>query len=232
MQTVLLLDDDVELVEMLKEYLELESFDVQMALKQSYDIVVLDVMMPKLNGIEALKAIRQYSNVPIIMLTAKGDNTDRIIGLELGADDYVPKPSSPREIVARIRAILRRVKPEDPQEDAQTNTQESNGTSPHITQQINVGALSIWPAKRQVTWNGQLVTLTSTEFNLLEILAKNAGQVVTKQDLSQFALGRPLARFDRSIDVHLSSVRHKLGLLPDGRQCIQTVFRLGYQLLK
>lgn len=242
MQTVLLIDDDVELVEMLKEYLELESFDVQiahdgaigarMALKQSYDIVVLDVMMPKLNGIEALKAIRQHSNVPIIMLTAKGDNTDRIIGLELGADDYVLKPSSPREIVARMRAILRRVKPEDPQEDAQTNTQESNGTSPHITQQINVGALSIWPAKRQVTWNGQLVTLTSTEFNLLEILAKNAGQVVTKQDLSQFALGRPLARFDRSIDVHLSSVRHKLGLLPDGRQCIQTVFRLGYQLLK
>ena len=128
----------------------------------------------------------------------------------------MPLADAAREIVARIRAILRRVKPEDPQEDAQTITQESNGKSPHITQQIDVGALSIWPAKRQVTWNGQLVTLTSTEFNLLEILAKNAGQVVTKQDLSQFALGRPLARFDRSIDVHLSSVRHKLGLLPDG----------------
>ena len=239
MQTVLLIDDDVELVEMLKEYLELESFDVQvahdgavgaqMALKNSYDIVVLDVMMPKLNGIEALKVIRQHSNVPIIMLTAKGDNTDRIVGLELGADDYVPKPSSPREIVARIRAILRRVKPEGLQEDSQANTQENNTLA---STQIRVGALSIWPTQRQVTWDGQLVMLTSTEFNLLEILAKNAGQVVTKQDLSQLALGRPLARFDRSIDVHLSSVRHKLGLLPDGRQCIQTVFRLGYQLLK
>lgn len=239
MQTVLLIDDDVELVEMLKEYLELESFDVQvahdgtvgaqMALKNSYDIVVLDVMMPRLNGIEALKVIRQHSNVPIIMLTAKGDNTDRIVGLELGADDYVPKPSSPREIVARIRAILRRVKPEGLQEDSHANTQENNTFA---STQISVGALSIWPTQRQVTWDGQLVTLTSTEFNLLEILAKNAGQVVTKQELSQLALGRPLARFDRSIDVHLSSVRHKLGLLPDGRQCIQTVFRLGYQLLK
>lgn len=232
MQTVLLIDDDVELVEMLKEYLELESFDVQiahdgatgaqMALRTLYDIVILDVMMPRLNGIEALKTIRQHSNVPIIMLTAKGDNTDRIVGLELGADDYVPKPSSPREIVARVRAILRRVKPLD-------DSQENNALA---DSKISVGALNIWPAQRQVTWDGELVTLTSTEFNLLEILAKNAGQVVTKQDLSQLALGRPLARFDRSIDVHLSSVRHKLGLLPDGRQCIQTVFRLGYQLLK
>ena len=174
--------------------------------------------MPKLNGIDTLKAIRQHNNVPVIMLTARGDNTDRIIGLELGADDYVPKPSTPREIVARIRAILRRVKP---QEDSSTSVS-----------QITVGALTIWPRQRLVEWDNQPVTLTSTEFNLLEILAKNAGQVVTKQDLSQLALGRPLARFDRSIDVHLSSIRHKLGTLPDGRQCIQTVFRLGYQLLK
>ncbi len=232
MQKVLLIDDDVELLEMLKEYLEQESFDVQVAhdgvagaqmvLQQSFDIVVLDVMMPKLNGIETLKAIRHHSNVPVIMLTAKGDNTDRIIGLELGADDYVPKPSSPREIVARIRAILRRVKPWD-------DVLENIGTA---NVKMSVGALTIWPAQRLVEWDSQPVTLTSTEFNLLEILAKHAGQVVTKQDLSQLALGRPLARFDRSIDVHLSSVRHKLGLLPDGRQCIQTVFRLGYQLLK
>ena len=228
MQTVLLIDDDVELVEMFKEYLELEGFEVkvahdgvvgvQKALQQPLDIVVLDVMMPKLNGIETLKAIRQQSNVPVIMLTARGDNTDRIIGLELGADDYVPKPSTPREIVARIRAILRRVKP-----------QEENSTA---SAQITVGALSLWPRQRLVEWDNKPVTLTSTEFNLLEILAKNAGRVVTKQDLSQIALGRPLARFDRSIDVHLSSIRHKLGILPDGRQCIQTVFRLGYQLLQ
>ena len=226
MQKVLLIDDDIELVEMLKEYLEQESFDVQtahdgasgaqMVIQQTFDIIVLDVMMPKLNGIDTLKLIRQHSNVPVIMLTARGDNTDRILGLELGADDYVPKPSTPREIVARIRAILRRVKSED------------NNT----TAQITVGDLAIWPSQRLVTWQEQPVVLTSTEFNLLEILAKNAGQVVTKQDLSQLALGRPLARFDRTIDVHLSSIRHKLGTLADGRQLIQTVFRLGYQLLK
>jgi len=227
MQTVLLIDDDVELVEMLKEYIEQENFDVQVAhdglagaqmlLEQTFDIVVLDVMMPKLNGIETLKAIRQRSNVPVIMLTAKGDNTDRIVGLELGADDYVPKPSSPRELVARIRAILRRVQP----------IETSN-----VSVKITVGALCIWPAQRLVEWDEQSVVLTSTEYSLLEILAKNAGQIVSKQDLSQQALGRPLARFDRSIDVHMSSIRHKLGLLTDGRHCIQTVFRSGYQLLK
>lgn len=231
--SVLLIDDDVELVEMLKEYLEQEGFTIQTAhdgalgaqMVQQYennhapfDIVVLDVMMPKLNGIDALKRIRQTSQVPVIMLTARGDNTDRILGLELGADDYVPKPSTPREIVARIRAILRRVN------GANENAVEA--------EQIKVGALELWPKQRLATWDGQKIDLTSTEFNLLEILAKNVGQVVSKQDLSQFALGRPLARFDRSIDVHISSIRHKLGLLPDGRQCIETVFRLGYQLLK
>jgi len=233
MQTVLLIDDDVELAGLLKEYLETEGFDVllahdgeagaESACRQTVDIVVLDVMMPKLNGIETLKVIRQHSNVPVIMLTAKGDNTDRIIGLELGADDYVPKPSSPREIVARIRAILRRVKPvaESVADDADP-----------ADVQIIVGALNVRPALRQASWNGQVLSLTSTEFNLLEVLARNAGKVVTKQELSQSALGRPLVRFDRSIDVHLSSIRHKLGLLPDGRHCIQTVFRTGYQLLK
>jgi two-component system, OmpR family, response regulator len=227
MQKVLLIDDDVELVQMLKEYIEQEGFDVQVAhdgvagvqmiLQQPFDIVVLDVMMPRLNGIETLKAIRQHSNIPVIMLTAKGDNTDRIVGLELGADDYVPKPSSPRELVARIRAILRRVQP---LETANESTK------------ITVGALCIWPAQRLVEWGSQPIMLTSSEYSLLEVLAKNAGQIVSKQDLSQQALGRPLVRFDRSIDVHLSSIRHKLGLLPDGRHCIQTVFRSGYQLLK
>lgn len=228
MQTVLLIDDDVELVEMLKEYIEQESFTVyvahdgeagvQLLNQHTINIVVLDVMMPKLNGIETLKLIRQQSHVPVMMLTAKGDNTDRIIGLELGADDYVPKPSSPREIVARIRAILRRVKPaEAPQS---------------FSEKIAVGALTLWPAQRLVEWQDEAILLTSTEYSLLEILVRNAGQVVSKQDLSQQGLGRPLARFDRSIDVHLSSIRHKLGLLADGRHCIQTVFKSGYQLIK
>lgn len=232
MQTVLLIDDDIELVDMLKEYIKLEGFNVSTAhdgeagaeavlerlkVGQPYDIIVLDIMMPKLNGIETLRRIRAESNVPIIMLTAKGDNTDRILGLELGADDYVPKPSSPRELVARIRAILRRAKPAE-------NTM--------MVDVITVGNLSIWPQQRRIEWLGQLVELTSTEFNLLEILVKNAGRVVGKNDLSEQALGRPLARFDRSIDVHLSSVRQKLGTLPDGRSCIHTVYRLGYQYLK
>lgn len=232
MQTVLLIDDDIELVELLKEYIKLEGFEVDTAHDgeagahaalqglssgKAYDIVVLDIMMPKLNGLEALRRIRAASNVPVIMLTAKGDNTDRILGLELGADDYVPKPSSPREIVARIRAILRRAAPLE-------NTL--------VADKITVGDLTLWPQQRRLEWQTQVVELTSTEFNLLEILVKNAGHVVSKNELSELALGRPLARFDRSIDVHLSSVRQKLGTLQDGRSCIHTVYRLGYQYLK
>jgi two-component system OmpR family response regulator/two-component system response regulator CpxR len=149
------------------------------------------------------------------MLTAKGDDMDRIVGLELGADDYVPKPCLPRELAARLRAILRR-------------TQAFEMACGPII----VGSLSVYPEQRRVEWSGESVTLTSTEFNLLEILARNAGRPVSKGVLCEQALGRPLTRFDRSIDVHLSSIRHKLGLLPDGRSCIQTVFRQGYQLIK
>lgn len=227
MSKVLLIDDDVELVGMLKEYLEQEGFEatvaydgeagVLYAFSQPFDIVVLDVMMPKLNGIETLRRIRAESKLPVIMLTAKGDDADRIVGLELGADDYVPKPCTPRELVARIRAILRR-------------TQLS--TNGNQALQITVGALSIWPEQRRVEWNGNPLELTSTEFNLLEVLVRNAGHVVSKNDLSQQALGRPIARFDRSIDVHLSSIRQKLGGFADGHHCIQTVYRMGYQLLK
>jgi len=227
MSKVLLIDDDVELVGMLKEYVDQEGFDTtvaydgevgaQYALAGHFDIVVLDVMMPKLNGIETLRKIRAHSNTPVLMLTAKGDDADRIAGLELGADDYVPKPCTPRELVARIRAILRR-------------TQVSaNGNQPV---QLTVGDLSIWPEQRRVDWAGNTVELTSTEFNLLEVLVRNAGHVVSKNDLSLQGLGRPMARFDRSIDVHLSSIRQKLGGFADGHHCIQTVYRMGYQLVK
>lgn len=227
MNTVLLIDDDVELLEMLKEYVELEDFAAAVAhdgetglaalQARAYDIVVLDVMMPKMNGLQTLKSIRSQSNVPIIMLTAKGDDTDRILGLELGADDYVTKPCTPRELVARLRAILRRAKPE---------------SAPQALTLITVGALLIWPQQRRAEWSGKLLDLTSTEFNLLEVLAKNAGQAVSKNELSLQALGRPLARFDRNIDVHLSAIRQKLGHMADGRHCIQTLYRLGYLLLK
>lgn len=231
MSKVLLVDDDVELSSMLKEYVVQEGFEadtvhdgeagVAAALSGRYALVVLDVMMPKVGGIEALGRIRARSTIPVLMLTARGDDVDRIVGLELGADDYVPKPCTPRELVARIKAILRRV-PESGLADAQAVSPGSP---------LQVGQLSIWPSMRRAQWKGAPLELTSTEFNLLEILARGAGRVVSKAELSEQGLGRPLARFDRSIDVHLSSIRHKLGSRPDGRSWIETVRGLGYQLV-
>lgn len=228
MAKVLLIDDDEELVEMLTEYLEQDGFSVQAAhdgeqglkaaLSSRPDIVVLDVMMPRLNGVETLRRLRQESQMPVLMLTARGDDTDRILGLELGADDYVPKPCTPRELSARIRAILRRTQAASPE----------SGAAAHLV----AGALEMWPERRVVQWDGQPVDLTSTEFNLLEVLLRNSGKTVSKAELSEKALGRPLARFDRNIDVHMSSLRHKLGALPDGRSCIQTVHRQGYIVVK
>jgi two-component system OmpR family response regulator len=207
MGKVLLVDDDVELSSMLQEYVAREGFDVDMvhdgeagvlaALSGTYSIVVLDVMMPNVGGIEALRRIRSQSRIPVLMLTARGDDVDRIVGLELGADDYVPKPCTPRELVARIRAILRR------SNEAQTAVESESGA-------LIVGPLVMWPQMRRAHWYGRELGLTSTEYNLLEVLARSAGRVVSKAELSEQGLGRPLARFDRSIDVHLSSIRHKL----------------------
>ena len=225
MSRVLLVDDDVELAGMLRDYLVQDGFSattvhegepaVGEAMSGRHDLVVLDVMMPRMSGVEVLRRIRALSQIPVLMLTAKGDDMDRIVGLELGADDYVQKPCQPRELAARVRAILRR-------------TQSIDAPSGPLV----VGALSVYPEQRRVEWGGAQVDLTSTEFNLLEILTRNAGRPVAKGVLCEQALGRPLARFDRSIDVHLSSIRHKLGQLPDGRSCIQTVFRQGYQLIR
>ena len=227
MNHVLLIDDDVELVGMFAEYLEQEGFPVtcvhngedgaSAALAGQYAIAILDVMMPGAGGIEALRQIHAGSRMPVLMLTARGDDADRILGLELGADDYVAKPCTPRELTARVRAILRR-------------TQSSPNDGPGIT--LSVGKLTMLPEQRRATWDGEPLELTSTEFNLLEVLARNAGRPVSKNDLSEQGLGRPLARFDRNIDVHLSSLRHKLGTLADGRSCLQTVYRLGYQLIR
>lgn len=221
MAQVLLADDDVELGAMLKEYLEREGFGVSVvhdgetavraALSGGHQIVVLDVMMPRLGGVEALRRIRQSSRVPVIMLTARGDDVDRIVGLELGADDYVPKPCTPRELVARVRAILRRAHP-------------APGAGP-----LEVGALALWPEKRRAESDGHELELTSIEFNILEVLMRNAGRLVSKSEISEQALGRPLARFDRSIDVHMSSIRQKLG---GAAKLIRTVRGLGYHLVK
>lgn len=222
---VLLVDDDAELAGMLAEYLRRDGFDVLAvydgatgvaeALSGRHAIVVLDVMMPGMSGIEALSRIRLHSRIPVLMLTAKGDDLDRILGLELGADDYVPKPCTPRELAARIRAILRRAQ-----------------TSAETSETLSIGFLTMYPQKRHATWRDQSLELTSTEFNLLEILARHAGRVVGKDELSEMGLGRPLARFDRSIDVHISSIRQKLGTRPDGESYIQTVRGRGYVFVK
>ncbi|MBQ5938441.1 response regulator transcription factor [Massilia sp. AB1] len=227
MNHVLLIDDDVELVSMFAEYLEQEGFQVSCvhngedgvreALAGQHAIVILDVMMPGMSGIDALRQIRAASRIPILMLTARGDDADRILGLELGADDYVAKPCTPRELTARVRAILRR-------------TQAQAGGAPGAA--LTVGKLTMLPEQRRATWDGAPLDLTSTEFNLLEVLARNAGRPVSKNELSEQGLGRPLARFDRNIDVHLSSLRHKLGPLSDGRSCLQTIYRQGYQLIR
>lgn len=225
MNKIVLIDDDVELVDMMKEYLQQEGFDVtvghdgltaeQYVLAGQFDLMILDVMMPVQDGIQTLRNIRANSSIPVIMLTAKGDNHDKITGLELGADDYVAKPCTPRELVARVRAILRRI--------------QSNASR---TYEITVGDLTIWSSQRRAEWQKQLLALTSTEFNLLETLARHAGAIVTKEELSLQALGRPLAKFDRSIDVHLSSIRQKIAQLSGNPNVIQTVYRMGYQLVK
>jgi DNA-binding response OmpR family regulator len=213
---------------LLRDYLVEEGFSVRIendgacgvteALSGIHAIVVLDVMMPQVNGLDVLRRIRKQSTLPVLMLTARGDDVDRITGLELGADDYVAKPCTPRELVARVRAILRRTQPSSEPDDA--------------GDVLASGGLTMWPQQRRAEWLGEPLSLTSTEFSLLEVLLRYVGRPVSKQDLSAHALGRPHTRHDRSIDVHLSSVRRKLGALPDGRSLIQAVHRQGYQLLK
>lgn len=227
MNRVLLVDDDIELCAMLKEYLEPEDFQVDLAhdgaqgarqaLAEPYDVVVLDVMLPGLGGFEALRRIRADSQTPVLMLTAKGDDIDRIVGLELGADDYLPKPCNPRELVARLRAILRRT------------AVQPHGPGP--ARPLQVGDLELRPAERAAQWRDLVLDLTSTEFNILQVLVQNAGQVVSKAQLSEHGLGRALERYDRSIDMHVSNLRHKLGTLADGRSPIQTVRGAGYQYI-
>jgi two-component system OmpR family response regulator len=228
MTRILLIDDDVKVIGFLGVYLEQEGFSVHIeneaargvaeALSGNYGIAVLDVMLARSDALEVLQRIRDQSTLPVLMLTAGGDDADRITGLELGADDYVDKPCTPRELVARIRAILRRTRPfaaHDPAVDA-----------------LKSGSLAMWPLQRRAEWLGEPLTLTSTEFSLLEVLLRHVGHPVSKADLSQHALGRPHARHDRSVDVHLSSIRRKLGTVADGRPLIQSVHSQGYQLLK
>ena len=224
MNPLLLIDDDRELTSMLSTYLQREGFVVQVAndslhglrkaVSGHYELLVLDVMMPGLDGISLLRQIRQHSNVPVIMLTAKGDDIDKVLGLELGADDYVAKPCLPRELVARIRAILRRVQQ---QQDEPV--------------EVRVGPLTLDPGSRKAWVNGQTVQLTGAEFSVLWVLACQAGRLVSKAELSLQALGKTLTQYDRSLDVHISNIRQKLGKRQDEQAWIEAVRGKGYQLI-
>jgi len=188
------------------------------------DILVLDVMLPELNGFEALKHIRAISSLPILMLTARDEDIDRILGLEIGADDYLVKPCNPRELAARLRAILRRGRP--------TSGQSFDAGSGPAAPAIELGGIRLEPSRRRVHRNGKPVTLTSTEFSVLETLMQRAGQVVPRAVLTEEALGRRLARFDRSIDMHVSNLRRKLAPEEAGpgqsEPRIETVRGVGY----
>ena len=226
---ILVIDDDHGLCALLCDYLNAEGFSIEAvhdgaqgairACAEDYDLVVLDVKLPGLNGFEVLRKIRAGSAVPVVMLTARGEEVDRIVGLELGADDYLPKPFNPRELVARIRAIQRR-----------SATQQKNDSAPETV--LTVGDLILDPGRRAVLQAGQELPLTSVEFSVLEVLMTQAGRVVSREDLCSQALGRQLNSYDRSIDVHISSLRRKLGPAKDGSERLKSVRGIGYIYLR
>jgi DNA-binding response OmpR family regulator len=225
MEKILIIDDDVALCELVTEYLAPLGFQIESvhrgdlgaerAVTGEHSIVVLDVMLPGLNGFEVLRKIRTESKVPVLMLTARGDDVDRIVGLEIGADDYLPKPFNPRELVARIRAILRRAKSDEPGSQA-------------TAKKLSVGDVELDSGTRAVRRAGEVVELTAVEFDLLEKLLRAAGRILTREELSKEVLGRSPSPFDRSIDMHISNLRKKLGHQVDGIERIKTVRGVGY----
>lgn len=229
MPHILLIDDDTELTSLLKEVLSFEGFDVSEAnngeeglalLTDGIDLILLDVMMPKLNGMETLKRLRENWQTPVLMLTAKGEEIDRVIGLELGADDYLPKPFSDRELLARIRAILRR-----------TQTSSSNKAS-KSSDCIEYQDIQVYPGKQEAFCQGRQLDLTTTEFALLTHFVQNPGETLTKEALSLDVLGKRLAAFDRAIDMHVSNLRKKLPERADGKSRIKTLRGRGYLLVE
>ncbi|MGD8328993.1 MAG: response regulator transcription factor [Acidobacteriota bacterium] len=223
---ILVIDDDAELCNLVGEYLESEGFEIESegsgdhgadrALENDYSLIILDVMLPGINGFEALRRIRAKSDVPVLMLTARGDDVDRIVGLEIGADDYLPKPFNPRELVARIHAILRR-----------SRTRAHDAELP-ATEKLLVDDVELDTGARAVTREGAPVRLTAMEFDVLEVLLRNAGRVVEREKLVEQVLGRKYSPYDRSIDVHVSNLRKKLGHKAGDRERIKSIRQVGY----
>ncbi|HJQ22918.1 MAG TPA: response regulator transcription factor [Blastocatellia bacterium] len=223
MSRILVVDDDLDLCELLAKYLKREGFEFEMvhngeagvnrARANAYALIILDVMLPNMNGFEVLSQIRARSQTPVLMLTARGDDVDRIVGLEMGADDYLPKPFNPRELVARIRAILRRARAD---------------ADAVVTERLVIGDIDLDKATRVVTRAGEPLALTAVEFELLEALMRAAGRIVTREELVKAILGRDLTPYDRSIDTHVSNLRRKLGHYVDGVERIKTVRGVGY----
>jgi two-component system response regulator CpxR len=224
MNKVLIIDDDEELCDLVSEYLTVEGFEttavhdgetgLTKALSGEFDLAILDVMLPKINGFDVLKNLREKSGMPVLMLTARGDDMERIVGLEIGADDYLPKPFNPRELVARLRAILRRASSED--------------SRPASPEKIIIDDLDLSASSRSVKRDGEELPVTSVEFDLLSALLRDAGKVVKKEDLSENVLERRLSPYDRSLDMHISNLRKKLGPRADGSERIKTVRSVGY----
>lgn len=220
-QKILAIDSDIELTKLLTSYLESENFSVESAhdgeiglkkaLNQSFDAIILDILLPHKNGFMVLKTLREHQSTPVLLLTARTDDIDRIMGLELGADDYLLKPCNPRELLARLRAILRR-SPKTP--PVRTIMEQSN--------------ITLDAAKRHVHKAGVSIELTNTEFNILEMLMRSKGQAFSKEELTEYALGRKFNPYDRSIDVHISHLRNKLGKNNKSEPILKTVRGFGY----
>ncbi|MCP4666560.1 MAG: response regulator [Deltaproteobacteria bacterium] len=230
-EKVLLVDDDEKLRKLLREYLEGYGFQVltladgfavlETILAESPDMVILDIMLPKKDGLEVLRELRVESSVPVIMLTAKGEDADRIVGLELGADDYLPKPFNPRELLARIKAVWRRSVPDDRREVGE----EEN-------ELIKAGGMVLNRARQTLFVEDNEVELSTTEYKLLKALMENPNRVLNRDRLMNLTHGRDFMAFDRSIDVHVSKLRGKLALYPHLRKCIKTVWGTGYMFVE
>lgn len=225
MTNVLLIDDDLELTGLLHDLLELEGYQVKVAnngqdglalVSEQTDLILLDIMMPILNGMETLRRLREQWDTPVLMLTAKGEEIDRVMGLDLGADDYLSKPFSDRELLARMRAILRRA--------GKTTQLPHNDASEKLMYQDIV----VYPGKMEIYCQNTLIDLTATELAMLIYLVKQPGHVVSKSDISLSVLGKHIAPFDRAIDVHLSNIRKKLPERQDGKPRIKTLRGRGY----